>query len=96
MFLYCSGLTTLDVSAFNTSNVTNMSWMFYACSGLTTIYASEKFVTMNVSYSGSMFSDCTNLVGGRGTKANGGPTDKTCARIDGGTYNPGYFTEKQT
>lgn len=35
MFERCSSLTSLDVSNFNTSNVTAMSSMFYDCSSLT-------------------------------------------------------------
>ena len=37
MFNGCSNLTTLDLSNFNTSSVTNMSYMFYRCSSLTSI-----------------------------------------------------------
>jgi hypothetical protein len=34
-------------------------------------------------------------VGGQGTTWNeSNPTDKTYAHIDGGTSNPGYFTDK--
>ena len=42
-----------------------------------------------------MFFNCTSLVGGQGTTYNSSnPTDKTYAHIDGGTSNPGYFSEK--
>ena len=45
-----------------------------------------------------MFNSCnakiTNLVGGAGTTYNSSKIDKTYARIDGGTSNPGYFTLK--
>ena len=37
MFDGCSGLTSLDLSGWNTSNVTNMDSMFSGCSKLTTI-----------------------------------------------------------
>ena len=37
MFYNCASLTSLDVSNFNTSNVTNMSYMFQSCSKLTTL-----------------------------------------------------------
>ena len=40
-----------------------------------------------------MFSGCTKLIGGAGTKYNSSYVDKTYARIDGGTSNPGYFTD---
>lgn len=41
-----------------------------------------------------MFSNTTNLVGGAGTVYDSTKTDKTYARIDGGTSSPGYFTLK--
>ena len=34
MFAQCSELEYLDLSKFNTSNVTNMSWMFNKCNNL--------------------------------------------------------------
>ena len=37
MFGTCSALTSLDVSKWDTSNVTNMSNMFSGCSALKTI-----------------------------------------------------------
>ena len=43
-----------------------------------------------------MFSDCSSLIGGQGTRV-GSPNvadDYTYAHIDGGVTNPGYFTEK--
>ncbi len=89
-----SQATTLDVSHFDTSNVTNMEVMFAYMTNLKTIYASSKFVTTSVTSSTSMFEKSTNLVGGVGTKYNKSHLDKTYARIDGGTSNPGYFTEK--
>ena len=36
MFSSCSSLTSLDLSSFNTSNVTKMSSMFYNCLKLQT------------------------------------------------------------
>ena len=89
-----SQATTIDVSNFDTSDVTKMSYMFYNATNLKTIYASDKFNTDNVTSSSNMFTGCTNLVGGAGTKySSSNPTDKTYAHIDGGTSNPGYFTD---
>ena len=34
MFSNCSSLKSIDLSSFNTNNVTDMSWMFYKCSFL--------------------------------------------------------------
>lgn len=60
LFYSCSSLTTLDVSNFNTSNVTNMSSMFYNCSSLTSLDVS-KFNTSNVTKMTAMFNSCTKL-----------------------------------
>ncbi len=87
-----SKVTTLDVSNFDTSKVKNMKNMFQGSSNLKTIYGSSKFVTTAVTDSTDMFKGATSLVGGAGTKYNSSYVDKTYARIDGGTSNPGYFT----
>ena len=93
MFRHCSGLTSLDVSNFDTSNVTSMRYMFFDCSRLTTIYAGDKWSTANVTSGEDMFSGCTNLVGGNGTKYNANHIDVEYARIDkAGAL--GYFTVK--
>ena len=93
MFDSCKKLTSIDLSNFDTSNVRTMRCMFWNCDNLTTIYASNKFVTNNVTVSQFMFEGCTNLVGGNGTRYSSSSDDKTYARIDkAGT--PGYFTEK--
>ena len=63
MFGYCYGLTSLDLTSFNTAIVENMAEMFTGCSALTTIYASDKFVTDNVTYGLSMFVNCYKLIG---------------------------------
>ena len=92
MFQY-SKATTLDLSSFDTSNVTDMTEMFNYASKLKTIHVSDKFNTDNVTSSNSMFTGSTNLVGGAGTTYNSSYVDKTYAHIDGGTSNPGYFTD---
>ena len=91
-----SQATTIDVSSFDTSKVTTMNSMFLRSTNLKTIYASNKFNTSSLTDSYSsyrMFTDCTSLIGGSGTKYNSSYTDKTYARIDGGTSKPGYFTD---
>ena len=60
MFSYCSSLTTLDVSSFNTSNVTGMVGMFEECSSLTTLDVSN-FDTSKVTDMRYMFYGCSNL-----------------------------------
>ena len=94
MFEGCSGLTSLDLSNFDTSSVIYMEYMFKKCSNLTTIYAGDGWSTSKVTYSNSMFWECTSLVGGMGTTYSSSHVDKAYAHIDGGTANPGYFTEK--
>ena len=88
MFDFCSSLTSLDLSNFNTEKVTDMSYMFRGCSALTTIYASDKFVTDQVTYGVNMFSKCTNLKGFIDYMNNSDKTDHTYAN-----YKTGYFTK---
>ena len=96
MFGYCRKLFTLDLSNFNTDNVTDISNMFRNCTSLRTIYVSNQWNTEKIeSEKGkSVFSKCTQLVGGQGTKYDASHTDYTYAHIDGGTANPGYFIDK--
>ena len=57
----CSALTTITGMAnLNTANVTNMSYMFYQCSGLTSLDVS-KFNTAKVTNMGAMFRECSGL-----------------------------------
>ena len=88
MFEFCSSLTSLDLSNFNTEKVTDMSYMFRGCSALTTIYASDKFVTDQVTYGVNMFSNCTKLKGFIDYMNNSDKTDHTYAN-----YKTGYFTK---
>ena len=60
MFSACSRLTSLDVSKFDTSKVTDMSDMFYECSSLTSLDVS-KFDTLQVTNMSWMFSYCSKL-----------------------------------
>jgi surface protein len=60
MFDGCSNLTTLDLSSFNTSSVTNMNGMFGYCKKLTTLDLSS-FNTSAVTNMYSTFYDCTSL-----------------------------------
>ena len=60
MFAYCSGLTSLDLSGFDTSAVTSMSHMFESCSGLTSLNLSG-FNTSAVTSMDSMFESCSGL-----------------------------------
>ena len=88
MFYRCNNLDLLNVTNFNTANVTNMQGMFYSCPALTTIYASDKFVTGQVTDGSNMFSNCINLKGFIDYKNNSDKTDHTFAN-----YKTGYFTK---
>lgn len=96
MFEENDALVTLDLSSFDTSNVINMSRMFLSATALTTIYASQAFVVQQVQNSTDMFVYDNRLVGGLGTRYSSSFTDKTRAKIDGGSSDPGYFTQKPT
>lgn len=60
MFSGCSGLTNLNVSTFNTTNVTAMNGMFEYCSGLTSLDV-PGFDTTNATGMGYMFANCSGL-----------------------------------
>ena len=47
MFSYCKSLSSIDISNFNTQNVTNMEYMFYECNSLSSIDLSN-FNTKNI------------------------------------------------
>ena len=94
MFYGCSALTSIDLSSFNTDNVTNMNCMFEGCSKLTTIYCNDSWnARTSLTSSSNLFEGCTSLVGGKGTVYNSSKTDKSYARLDGGSSLPGYFTQ---
>ena len=94
---------SIDISKWNTSKVTNMDAMFSGCSNLSTIYASDKFVTTALTVTNNaMFNNCTSLVGGNETHFNDSKKDESMAKIDTAVYEngtlvsgtPGYFTAK--
>ena len=60
MFCDCSKLTSLDISNFNTSNVTNMYAMFDCCRGLISFDLSN-FDTSSATDMSHMFCDCSKL-----------------------------------
>ena len=81
-----SALTSLDLTKFNTEKVEDMKYMFYRCSALTTIFASDKFVTSKVRFGYDMFTDCKKLIGA--IKYDGSNTNNK----DFANYKTGYFT----
>ncbi len=88
MFHNCTSLESLDLTNFNTAKVTNMKGMFSSCYALKTIYASDKFVTDQVTESTCMFSDCLNLKDYSSSKED--HTYANCGPIGYFTYGRGY------
>ena len=103
MFVHQTSLRTLDLSGWNTANVTDMEGMF-AAANFTTIYASPAFTTDKVQGSEHIFLKSQNysyvtssfvLTGGAGTTYSDAHTGKEYARIDDPEHGkPGYFTLK--
>ena len=60
MFRDCSDIIEMDLSDFDTSEVTTMHWMFYRCSSLISLNLSN-FNTFKVQSMWSMFSYCSSL-----------------------------------
>lgn len=92
MFYKCSRIVSLDLSDFNTSNVTDMNAMFSGCSWITTIYASDKWNTDKVSSSTDMFLGCYDLEGDQ--EYDSSSVDKTYAKISGGYLTYKAATQK--
>lgn len=97
MFYSSGNLTELDLRSFDTRKVTNMHSLFDGCTSLTTIYASNLFVTTALEpgdSSSGLFYNCPKLVGGNGTVWDENHTSAHRARIDR-EGEPGYFTERE-
>ena len=60
MFGLCRRIKKLDLSNFNTNEVTNMSEMFMYCNGLEELNITS-FNTSNVSFMNDMFNTCNSL-----------------------------------
>ena len=61
MFRYASSLTNHNLSSFDTSNVTNMYFMFFGARNLSNITFSPNFTTPNVTHMNAMFSRADSL-----------------------------------
>lgn len=90
-----SNAVELNLSSFDTSKVTNMQFMFGNSSNLRKIYVSDKFILNDTDghLGTNMFKACKSIIGGNGTSYDSTHTNGEYARIDGGTSNPGYFTD---
>ena len=96
MFSRCYKLMNLDLGSFNTSNVTDITDMFRGCTALRTVCVGDGWRLSDIAqaFSRNVFYDCTSLVGGQGTAYDPAHVGGDYAHIDGGTSNPGYFTDK--
>lgn len=94
-------LVELDLSHFDTYNVTNMQYMFWECQDIKTIYVGDDWNTDNVTEANGwgMFYECRNLVGSMDTEWIDGEWSHwgvKYAHIDGGPSNPGYLSQVPT
>ena len=96
MFSLMPNIVEIDLSYFNTKKATDMRNMFENNDNLEAIYASEDFVTTNVTSSMNMFFNSTKIDGGNGTLYDLNHIEKEYAHLDGGPSNPGYFRDKGT
>lgn len=87
MFTYCSKLTQLDFTLFDTRNVTDTRWMFEHCEKLTTIFISDKWSMDRVTNAMDMFKECCSLPGFS--------PEKTGIEMAKPTEQGGYLTLKK-
>lgn len=77
VFYDCISVKELNLEGLDVSGVTNMGRLFWNCPTLTTVFVDENWDVQHIRDGiaegiyddhGQMFSGCTNLVGGNGTK----------------------------
>jgi len=100
MFQYC-GVSSLDLSGFNTENVTDMQLMFVGCASLTSITFGPNFKTDKVTNMAEMFSGCgvSSLdLSGFNTEnvENMGSMFEGCENLTSITFGPNFKTDKVT
>ena len=88
MFLKCTSLQVVDLTAIDASKLTQTANMFYLCGNLETIYAND-WVRTTGGVDSYMFKDCFKLVGAVAYDAS--QTGWSMARTA-----TGYFTAKPT
>ena len=93
LFTGDASLTELNLSSFSSKSLKNTKDMFSYCANLKKIYTTANFNMPASIESNNMFYRCTSLVGGAGTVYDPTFIDATPAHIDGGSENPGYFTD---
>lgn len=93
MFFQCSALHSVDLSSFNTALVTDMEGMFGDDYQLEAVYVGSDWTTAAVTSSGSMFRNCTAIVGEDGTRFDENYTDATRAYVGTGGYLRQHHSE---
>ena len=89
MFYNCTNLTSLDLSSFNTSNVTNWGATFYYCSKLKSIKLGDKVA--NTKISSSTFGSYNTNFMGYDTRSTG--QNKLYVPVDATGYDTGYWLD---
>ena len=85
-------LYEVDLTNWDTSSATDMSYMFSGSTWITKIYASDSFVTTNVTKYNNIFALGDSYRGQAGSRV---PASSIAhARIDGGSAAPGAFWRK--
>ena len=95
MFAGADSLKVLDLTSFNTKNVSDFSGMFFGTQGqnsLITIKASIRFTVKDSCMTQDMFANNTNLKGGAGCAFSSEHVKADYAWIDGFRRKEGYFT----
>ena len=92
MFLNCEQLQDLDLTSFSSEALEEAYSMFYGCSNLRKIFTTSNFDLTGIDNI-KMFMGCNSLEGMLGTVYNEEHTGNSYGHLDGGTSNPGYFSE---
>ena len=94
MFKDCHALKEINLRNFDMVKATTVQDMFYGCFDLKTIYCNNDWsASETLTESHNLFKECHSLVGVSGTACDGeNNIDKTYARIDFGSSEPGYFS----
>ncbi len=94
IFGNCSSLKTVDISGLKLTSSNTIRSLFVNCSELVTIYTDPTLDLSSANVGTEAFYMAKKIVGGQGSTSSYYGNNKTYARIDGGTSNPGYFTAK--
>ena len=95
MFENCSALRLLDIRNFTFSSAEYIYRMFAGCKSLVSIYCYyDLTLAASLINHDEIFLGCDNLKGSEGTVFDPAKnTDKTYARVDGGSGDEGYFSK---